>query len=129
MRDTKRSGLRPVATACFFAALTMLWAPAAFTQTMTTGDIVGTVTDASGAVVPKATVTAKFLDENATQTAVSNDRGEYRFSLMKPGDYTIEGQSTGLTSKTEKFNLLVGQVATVNLALGVQGTSQTVEVR
>ena len=72
---------------CLFAALTMLWAPAAFSQTMTTGDIVGSVTDASGAVVPKAIVTAKFLDENTVQTTTANDKGEYRFSLMKPGDY------------------------------------------
>jgi len=129
MRDTKRSGLRHVAIACLFAALMMLWAPAAFSQTMTTGDIVGTVTDASGASVPKATVTAKFLDENTIQTATANDKGEYRFSLMKTGDYEIEAKATGLQSKTERFNLLVGQEATVNLALQVKGTSETVEVR
>src|SRR6202167_1421588 len=129
MRDTKRSGLRHVAPACLFAALTMMWAPAAFSQTMTTGDIVGAVTDASGAVVPKATVTAKFLDENTIQTVVANDKGEYRFSLMKTGDYEIEAKATGLQSKTERFNLLVGQAATINLALQVKGTSETVEVR
>jgi hypothetical protein len=129
MRDTERSGLRHVATACLFAALTIFWAPAAFSQTMTTGDIVGLVTDASGAAVPRAVVTAKFLDENTIQTTTANDKGEYRFSLMKTGDYEIEAKATGLQSKTEKFNLLVGQAATINLALQVQGTSETVEVR
>src|SRR5580698_8329904 len=129
MRDTKRSGLRRVATACLFAALTMLCAPAAFTQTMTTGDIVGMVTDTSGAVVPKATVTAKFLDENTLQTTTTNDKGEYRFSLMKTGDYEVEAKATGLQSKTERFNLVVGQAVTMNLALQVKGTSETVEVR
>ena len=129
MRDTKRSRLRYVATACLFAALMLLLAPAGFSQTMTTGDIVGTVTDISGAVVPKAVVTAKFLDENTVQTTTANDKGEYRFSLMKTGDYEIGAKATGLQSKTEKFNLLVGQEATINLALQVTGTSETVEVR
>jgi hypothetical protein len=128
MRDTKRLWRFVPAIAGISAALVLL-APAAFSQTMTTGDIVGTVTDSTGAVVPKATVTAKFLDENTTQTALTNEKGEYRFSLMKPGDYLIEGHSTGLKSKSQKFNLLVGQEVTINLGLSVQGTSETVEVR
>src|SRR5580704_1916537 len=120
MRDTRRGGSRYLAAACLSAAVFLLTAPAAFSQTMTTGDIVGAVTDATGAVVPKATVTAKFLDENTVRTEVANDKGEYRFSLMKTGDYAIEGHTTGLKSKTEKFTLLVGQEATVNLSLAVQ---------
>jgi Carboxypeptidase regulatory-like domain len=128
MRNTRSNWRRHVATTCFSGLLLML-APAAFSQTMTTGDIVGTVTDASGAVVPKATVTERFVDENSMQTQTTNEKGEYRFSLMKPGDYTIEASATGLKSKIQKINLLVGQVATVNLGLQVQGTSETVEVR
>ncbi len=127
MRDTRRNWRRHVATAGFLSALLLI--PAAFSQTMTTGDIVGTVTDSTGAVVPKATVTAKLLDENSTRTQVANDKGAFRFSLMKPGDYSIEATSTGLKSNTQKFNLLVGQEATVNLSVAVQGTSEVIEVR
>jgi hypothetical protein len=65
--------------------------PAAFSQTMTTGDIAGTVTNATGAAAPKATVTAEFLDENTVRAEVANDKGEYRFSLMKTGDYPSRG--------------------------------------
>src|SRR5580692_87153 len=101
MRDTKRSGLRYIATACLFAALTMLWAPAAFSQTMTTGDVVGTVTDASGAVVPKATVTLKLTAENTSRTQVTDNNGRFRFSLMAPGDYEMDASATGLKSKIE----------------------------
>src|ERR1700729_528225 len=108
MRDTKRSGLRYIATACLFAALTMFWEPAGFSQTMTTGDIVGTVTDATGAAVPGAKVTAKFSDTNEAHSAVTNSVGEYRFSLLQPGDYEVTCEATGLKSKTAKFTLLLG---------------------
>src|SRR5580700_7724133 len=80
-------------------------APAAFSQTMTTGDIVGTVTDASGARVPGAKVTVRFADTNEARSVTSNSSGEYRFSLMQPGDYIVTGESTGMKSKTEKFTL------------------------
>src|SRR5580692_1908028 len=99
MRDTKRSGLRYIATACLFAALMMLWAPAGFSQTMTTGDVVGTVTDASGAVVPKATVTIKLTSENTVRTETTDNSGHYRFSLLPPGEYEMEAGATGLKSK------------------------------
>jgi len=128
MRDTKRSGLRYAATACLFAALMMLLAPAGFSQTMTTGDIVGTVTDASGAVVPGAKVTARYADTNENHSVVTNSSGQYRFSLMQPGDYTVSCDATGLKSEAAKFTLLLGQEASVNLKLEVQGSQQVVEV-
>jgi hypothetical protein len=103
--------------------------PAAHSQTMTTGDIVGTVTDATGAVVPNARVTAKFVDTNETHSAVSSSAGQYRFSLLQPGDYLVTGEATGLKSKTEKFTLLAGQETAINLVLAVQGTQETIEVQ
>ena len=114
------------------ASVGLLWilsAASAFGQTQTTGDMVGTVTDATGAVVPRATVTIKYSDTNESRTAVTNERGEYRFSLLNPGEYAIEAHSTGLQSKTQKFTLLVGQVATINLSLAVEGTQEVVEVQ
>jgi len=109
--------------------LLMAAAPAAYGQTMTTADIVGTVTDASGAVVPNAKVTAKLVTTNETHAAVTNPSGQYRFSLLQPGDYEVTGEATGLKSKTEKFTLLVGQETSVNLKLEVQGTQEVIEVR
>ena len=45
--------------------------PAAFGQSLTSGDIAGTVTDPSHAVVPNATVELRSLDSGSTQTAVT----------------------------------------------------------
>jgi hypothetical protein len=128
VRDARRSWLRHVAAACFLSALPIL-APAAFGQTMTTGDIVGVVTDATGAVVPAAKITIRFADTNETHSAVTNASGQYRFALLQPGDYEVIGEATGLKSKTEKFTLLVGQESAINLKLEVQTANVTVEVQ
>jgi hypothetical protein len=101
----------------------------AFSQTMTTGDIVGVVTDTSGAVVPGAKVTIRFADTNETHTAVTNATGQYRFSLLQGGEYDVTGEAPGLKSKTERFTLLVGQESSINLKLEVQAAQQVVEVQ
>ncbi|HEX3877781.1 MAG TPA: carboxypeptidase-like regulatory domain-containing protein, partial [Bryobacteraceae bacterium] len=59
--------------------------PVASAQTMTTGDVTGLVTDATGAGVPSAVVTIKNVDTNEARTANSDGTGRYRFSLLKPG--------------------------------------------
>ncbi len=128
MRDAKRHWRSLLAIASFSTALFSL-APVTHSQTMTTGDIVGTVTDASGAIVTNAKVTVKFTDTNEVRSAVSDSHGQYRFSLLRPGDYLVTGESTGLKSRTEKFTLLVGQETSINLKLEVQGTSEVVEVQ
>ena len=128
MRDTKLDWRRCVAAALFIS-LALTLAPAAFGQTQTTSDIVGTVSDATGAVVPHATVTIKNSGTNESRTATTNDSGQYRFSLLTPGDWTVEAKATGLRSKIQQINLLVGQETTLNLALAVEGTQEVVEVQ
>ena len=96
---------------------------------MTTGDIVGTVNDTSGAVVPNAKVTAKQVETNSLHTATTSGQGTYRFSLLPPGVYEVTGEATGLKSKTEQFTLLVGQETAINLKLEVKGTQEVIEVQ
>jgi hypothetical protein len=98
MGDTKRGGLRSIAAACLFAALTVVQAPAAFGQTMTTGGAAGTVTGASGAMVSGAKVTIHLAGADETRSVVANATGESRFSLLMPGGYTVTGKATGLKS-------------------------------
>ena len=109
--------------------LLLLATASAYGQTMTTGDIVGAVTDVTGAVIPNAKVSVKFVSTNEVHSAVTNAQGQYRFSLLQPGDYEVTGEATGLKSKTEKFTLLVGQETAVNLKLEVQGTQEVIEVQ
>jgi hypothetical protein len=109
-------------------ALAMLLAALAYGQTFTTGDVVGVVTDTTGAVVPGAKITIKSVDTGETRTATTNDQGEYRFPLLKPGDYILSAETAGLKSNNTRMTLLVGQEETANLTMNPQGTTTIVEV-
>ncbi len=97
-------------------------------QTLTTGDVTGTVSDASGAIVPGANVTLRFLATNETRTATTNSNGTYRFSLLQPGEYEISSDRSSLKSSIQRFALLLGQEQPVNLVLQVQRTQEVVQV-
>jgi hypothetical protein len=110
-----------------FLAAAILAIPA-FTQTLTTGDITGVVTDASGAVVPGATVSIRSHQTNESRNVVSTEAGRYRFSLLSPGDYTVSAQTSGLKSNASRITVLVGQEQAFNITLNVTGTQEVVEV-
>lgn len=97
-------------------------------QSLTTGGVAGVVTDPTGAVVPNSTVTLRSVDTGATQTATSNDAGEYRFSLLKPGHYTVTATETGMQTVESPFEVVVGGIQTVNLQLQLSKSTTTVEV-
>ena len=97
-------------------------------QTITTGDVSGVVSDASGAVVLKATVTLKSPETGDVRTATTNNAGEYRISLVIPGQYDFSATSASFRPTTGKITVLVGQNLELNLSLTVQGAVQTVEV-
>ena len=103
-------------------------ATTATAQTGTTGDLAGTVTDASGAVVADATVTLTDAARGQTLTQKTNGQGEFRFTLLRPVEYTLTVQASGLQTLTRNVNVSLGQVNSVALKLLVAGTSTTVEV-
>ena len=63
--------------------------PKAFAQ-VTTGDILGSVTDQSGAVIPGAKITLTNLGTGIKQTTQSNEAGDYTFNLLQPGSFSVE---------------------------------------
>ncbi len=60
------------------------------------GSISGTVTDISGAVIPKATVTATNIDTGIRQTTASDAKGFYSFPGLPVGHYSLQVDSPGL---------------------------------
>src|ERR1700694_5677685 len=62
------------------------------------GTVVGTVHDASGAVGPKADVTATRTDTGIGRSTVTNDDGEYTIPNLTPGIYEIAAKYTGFTT-------------------------------
>jgi outer membrane receptor protein involved in Fe transport len=99
-------------------------------QTSTTGSIEGTVADATGAVVPGATVKASSPNLIRAQTAISDSQGRYRFSNLPPGKYAVTVESANGFAKFEQANIDVNlsKTTAVEIKLQAQGTSATVEV-
>ena len=62
---------------------------------LTTADVVGTVTDSSGAVVPGAKVTITNLDTQVKAVTQSNQTGNYVFNLLGPGHYSVSIEAPG----------------------------------
>ena len=88
----------------------------------------GVVSDTSGAVVPGATVTLKSVASGETRTETANKQGQYRFPLVKPGEYLVSAAAKGLKSNIDRVTLLVGQEAEINLKMNPEGTNTIVEV-
>ena len=129
MRDSRTYCKIALGLPSLAMALGMALTCPAFSQTITTGDVAGNVKDSSGAVVPAATITLKSADTGEVRTVVTGPSGEYRFPLLKPGEYSLSGEATGLKSNVQKFSVQVGQVAEMNLTLTVTASQQVVEVR
>lgn len=114
----------------FIFALTfavMLAKPAA-SQSTISGDLTGIVTDPTGAVIPKAAVTLKSSDTGETQTTNTKDDGSYRFSLLKPGSYTVSASATGFQVAEGTATVTVGQAVAVDLKMVVSSSNEKVEV-
>ena len=99
-----------------------------FGQSLTTGNINGTVLDPSNAVVPNATVNMKNLDNGATASTTTNSSGGYNFSLLRPGHYEVSVKQGGFAEVTQTLQVAVGQTSKVDLALSVAKGTETVEV-
>jgi outer membrane receptor protein involved in Fe transport len=109
-------------------ALAVLVVPAATAQE-TRASIEGVVKDASGAVLPGATVEAKISAQSAVQTATSDAQGIYRFPGLAPATYEVTASLTGFAArKVEGVVLRVGQLLQVNFALAVAKVSEEIEV-
>jgi hypothetical protein len=97
-------------------------------QSIVTGAISGTVSDASGAVVTSAKVTIVNEATQESQSTVTGTTGNYQFPLLKPGKYEVIVEKPGFHRVLEKIEVMLGQTATVSVRLEVGETTQTVEV-
>ncbi len=93
------------------------------------GDLVGTVVDASGAAIPNATVTATNTATQTKSTTTANASGEYRISNLEPGNYNIAAAAPGFaTSEVKDVAVQLNQTATANLTMKVGTVSTSIEV-
>ncbi len=97
---------------------------------LTTADIVGTVTDPTGALVPNAKVTLLNVDTHDQRNGSSNSSGDFQFTLLPVGHYTLTVASPGFkTTSTTGIALEAGdrQRSDVHLATGIQTETVNVE--
>ncbi len=97
-------------------------------QATATGTIQGTVSDKSQAVVAGAEVVAVFKATGVTRNTTTNDTGNYRFDFVPAGAYQVRVTKQGFASVVQTTELLVGQSATVNIALNPGTSTEVVEV-
>jgi hypothetical protein len=117
-----------------YAARAFVVATAVFTaqaaQAQITGTIAGTVHDASGAVLPGATVTVRgprLQRESASATSAEN--GSYRVPLIPPGVYEVTVGLSGFTSQTRRnVEVAINQQTTLDFTLALGGREEAVEV-
>jgi hypothetical protein len=106
----------------------LLAVTAGFSQS-TTGTILGVVRDASGGIVPKASVTVRNTGTNAVSETVTDEQGAYTVPLLPVGSYTVEVSAPGFRAyRQEGIRLQVNQQARVDIALAVGNVTETIEV-
>jgi outer membrane receptor protein involved in Fe transport len=94
----------------------------------TRGNIAGTVTDGSNDALPGVTVTITNDGTGLVRSTVTNASGEYRFSAVPIGDYTITATMPGFQTFKRTIRVTVGQTASVPIALQPGAVSEVMQV-
>jgi hypothetical protein len=111
------------------AALVALTSAVPATAQITRGAISGTVRDATGAVVPGASVTVTNVETNQVKTAVSDSDGFYRVAALEPGRYNVLTSLSGFqTIETRDVPVRTATEVSLNVELKVGAATETITV-
>src|ERR1700722_18276917 len=105
---------------CFFGAQ-------AFAQ-LITADILGTVTDAAGALLPNAKITVVNTATSEARTTQSSGSGDFFINLLPPGPYRVTVEAPAFKRFVTTVTLVAGDRARTDAQLQVGDTTQSVEV-
>jgi hypothetical protein len=112
-----------------FAVIACSWtlsAPLA-AQSADTG-ILGTIQDASGAVLPGSEITITRTAAGVVQTVVSGPTGTFEVRYLIPGEYAVQVALSGFRTERTALTLRVGQMARLNFVLQVSSMDEVVDV-
>jgi hypothetical protein len=119
MLKTLRSALLGVTALC------LLLLPASVTAQSVSGDLVGTIYDATGAIVAGASVGATNVDTGVQSSTVSSSTGQYRISNLPVGSYNLKVSAKGFglaELRNVAVNLSVTSTANITLQIGESKT-------
>src|SRR5580658_5949228 len=111
-----------------FVLMGSLFAGYALAQTVN-ASLGGTVTDSSGAVIPKATVTATGIETGVVTKSITNTSGDYNFPSLQEGNYRVSAEMGGFKQFVyERVTLDVGAQVRLNFTLEVGAATTVTEV-
>jgi hypothetical protein len=94
------------------------------------GDLVGTILDKTGAVVPAARVEATNADTGVKYETKANESGEYRFNNLPVGTYNVAASSPNFATTTiNGFRVELNKVSTLLITLEIKGAVTSIEVQ
>ena len=105
----------------------LLLAANLFAQTET-GQITGTITDPTGAVIPGANVTVRSVGTGATRNVSTSEDGSYTVANLLPGQYVLTVESTGFAKSQRTVVVAVGTRLGQDIKLALATTTTEVEV-
>ena len=102
----------------------------AFSQaTISTGSVVGTVSDETGAIVPGAKVTITERSTGRMLNLTTNSAGIYNSGPLSPGEYAVRVEAAGFAATVTTLTVQVNNTSNGNVALHVGATTTTIEVQ
>ncbi len=114
----------------FFCIVVLLFAAKANSQMTGTGSIQGIVSDATGALLPNASVTLTETSTQVTRTTKSGSSGAYAFPNINVGTYSLTVAAPGFETYTSTGNVLeIGSSIAIDAKLTVGKSDQKIEVR
>ena len=112
----------------FSVALLLFWVSSTVAQ-IDTGSIVGTVRDPSGAAIASASLVLTNKNTNVTFNSTSNASGEYQFSALHPGTYSLKATAAGFAAQmVDNIEIHVQSRPSVDLTMQIGQVDQVLEV-
>jgi outer membrane receptor protein involved in Fe transport len=112
----------------FLLAVAILCAPLARAQNSNTGEIKGSVTDSTGALIPGAVVSIKNVQTGVVTPTTTNQSGVYDVPFLAPGDYTITFSKEGFRHLVREGIVLQIETLEVSVALQIGTSTQEIVV-
>src|SRR6266568_4403828 len=98
-------------------------------QTLTTGQVLGRLTDPSGATVPQARIELRDTATGSVRATTTDEAGQYTFSQVTPGSYSVTAIAAGFAhAVVSSVTVEVGKSSTINIELSLGKTTETIEV-